>query len=159
MVVVVIGAKQMSDLVIVSKDASVDVLKSWCFDLPEKEYLEAVRVIEAVNECKAIEKQLKDFEDDVLLEVNRELDSDGKPRFSNQAVREAEVRVRLRSHEGYQKLFSKLIEFYGDRDKAKARGEYFGSMFSVVKNLLYDAQERERLVLQRDFKRDGVKNG
>ena len=149
----------MSDLVLIDHDASPDVLKSWCFSLPEKEYLEAVRVIEAVNECKAIEKQLKDFEDDVLLEVNRELDSDGKPRFSNQAVREAEGRVRLRSHEGYQKLFSKLVDFYSERDKAKARGEYYGSMFGVVKNLLYDAHERERLVLQRDFKRDGVKNG
>ncbi len=148
----------MSDLVLVDKNTSDDVLRSWAFDLPKLSYDESFNEIEANNETKAIEKAMKEIEIDVLLTVNGLKDADGKVVFTNQVVREAEVSKRLQRHEGFQKFESKLREFYSDRAKAKAKSIYYDKIFSVVKNLLYDALERQRLEIVRNDKKQSLEN-
>lgn len=147
----------MSDLILVDAKTSDEVLRSWAFDLPKLSYDASFESIEANNETKAIEKAMKSIESDVLLEVNKEKDV-----FTNQATREAEVFKRLEKHEGYQKFESKLREFYSSKDKAKIKAEYYDKIFSVVKNLLYDSMERERLEIVRNDKKasmEALKSG
>lgn len=140
----------MSELVIVDKKASIDVLKSWAFDLPKLSYDSSLESIEMQTEIKATEKRLKEIENDVLLKVNSEINGHGRPKFSNQSLRDAEVQRRLKANHEYQNFNDKIGEFYSRRDKSKIQAEYYDKMFSVVKNLLYDASEKERLKLVKE---------
>jgi len=142
----------MSDLVLIDPNCPLSVKKNWAYDLPYKEHQSRIKELEAVSEVKAIEKALKEFENEELLVVNRLVDENGKPLCSNQSVRDAEVGVRLKGHEGYQKLGDKLREFYSARDKNKVDAEYFAKMFSVVKNDWFMTNQREVLELNKQVK-------
>lgn len=133
--------------VFVDKDTSLEVLKAWVFDLPRRCYESGRVAVEMQTEAKATEARLRELENDVLLDVVGVLDERGKARFSSQAVREAEVQRRLRGNREYQDLLRKRGDFFSRRDVARLQVEYDERMFSVVKNLLYDALERDRLKL------------
>lgn len=146
----------MSDLVLIDVNAPLSVKKNWAYDLPYKEHQSRIKELEAVSEVKAIEKALKEFENDELLVVNKAVDESGKMLFSNQSIREAEVKNRLKTHDGYQKLESKLREYYLVRDRAKSKAEYYGKMFSVVKNDWFMTNQREVLELNKQIKQSSV---
>ena len=68
------------------------------------------------------ENSLKYIESEVMGEVYLETKADGKPKFSNKEMREAEVQRRLIGHEEYQ---------HGKKDNAEAK-QVKGDLYTDV---------------------------
>lgn len=143
--------------VYVEKDTSPEVLRSWAFDLPKLSYQYSLIVVEMQGEVNATEKVLEDIKNTVFLEINKE-GLEFKSKFPNQAMREAEAGKRLKLSPTYLNLTDKLIEFLKKRDTCKAKVTYYDKMFSVVKNLLYDANELKRLIILKETKQREIPN-
>jgi hypothetical protein len=135
-----------------------EVLACWLFDIPTKmtdASKDVIGITTAINESK---DKLQVIEDNVSLAINDEVDDKGKPKFSNQSIRDAEMRRRLTSDDEYLIEKGVLVCRYEDLGKAKANVEYWSIMFSAVKNEVYHRRRVEELDKVSEINKDKAKS-
>ncbi len=131
----------MENLKVVDKDAGLDVLRVWLFDLPELAYISAIRMIEKKKQFVEAKSDLEALKSNILLKISSN--------FSNQGLREAEVnRIVNRDHLRY---VDKVNEFSAEFDKLTAQKNYYESIFKTVKDIVYYQHRQKELADQRDL--------
>lgn len=133
----------MDKLQVVSKDAGMEVLRVWLFDLPELAYLAGVNSIDKKKDLAELKYQFEGLKNSLLLSVSAN--------FSNQALREAEVDRLIR--EKYPDFFRQINELTAEVDKLKAQENYYESVFKSVKDVVYYQSRVKELADMRDIKR------
>jgi len=135
-----------------------EVLACWLFDIPDKQRDASNSVIEITSLIGKCKDEIQVIEDKVSLEINNEVDEKGKSKFSNQSIRDAEMRVRLVNNEDYAKKKRELVLRFEDLGKAKSEVEYWSIMFSAVKNEVYHRRTVEILDSKKELYKESAKN-
>lgn len=143
--------KEKSDILMIDHNAPVDVLKVWLFDLPVLAYDSNIQSFGSHENLKALEKQVQDIKSRVSSIVCSEIGEDKKLKYTNASARESELNTRLFVDEVYQKKVEQIRVFSLERDSKKSSAEYYGRMFTVVKLLVLDKLERERLNIGKEL--------
>lgn len=128
----------------VDKDAGIEVLQSWLFDLPELSYLRSIDVVKQQNDIRSLEDIKESLERDVMLSV------DGK----SKEIREAEAGKKLSELGSYLEYKKKIQEEYVKLETLKAQRAYYDAMFGVVKNECYFHKSMKQLELNREMKKE-----
>ena len=139
------------DILTIDHNAPVEVLKVWLFDLPVLAYDSNIASFGSQENLKALEKQVQDMKSKVSSDVCSEIGEDKKPRYANASAREAEINGRLFDNKDYQRKIEQIRAFSLQRDSEKSSAEYYGRMFTVVKLLVVDKLERERLEIGKEL--------
>ena len=134
----------LESLKIVSKEAGIEVLQSWLFDLPELSYLRSIDVVRQQNEVKDFEDILDSIEREVMLTV------DGK----SKEIRDAQVKSELEKSERYFGAKKDVRDAYEKLETLKAQRAYYDAMFGVVKNECYFSKSMKQLELNREMKKE-----
>ena len=145
----------MSDVIDFNSDT--EVLACWLFDIPVKQKVMSVKVLEKETLIMDLKNRIQLAEDFVALEINNEVDDKGKPVFSNQSIRDSEMRVRLSKDDAYQRLRNQLSTAYEEKGEFKAKVEYWVSMFSATKNEVYHRRALSLLDSKKDLADSEVK--
>ena len=135
-----------------------EVLACWLFDIPVKMNDASKSVIEITTSINKSKDRIQVFEDKVSLDINDEVDDKGKPKFSNQSIRDSEMRMRLSVNNDYLIEKNVLVCLYEDLGKAKAEVEYWATMFSAVKNEVYHRRRVEELDKVSEINKDKAKS-
>jgi hypothetical protein len=116
---------------------SIDAMASALFDLPYNSYDTSVEVLELTKALNRLKERIRIIEDKKTIEVANEVDEKGKPKYSNQSVRDAETRLRLDGNEDYQELKNQVDELSCDLGKMKEQTSAYALMFSTIKNEVF----------------------
>lgn len=146
---------KMSEKIDIVNDS--EVLACWLFDIPVKQKESTERVLELKDLINEKKKVLQTVEDQVSVQVFNEKDSKDKQKYTNQSIRDAEVRIRLSEHEVFKKLSAGLNELNQDLIKASGDSEYWGSMFSAVKNEVYHRRRVDELDAMKEIQSNKAK--
>ena len=134
----------MENLKVVDKDAGLDVLRVWLFDLPELAYISAIKMIEKKKQFVEAKADLEALKSNILLKVSSN--------FSNQGLREAEVnRIVNKDHLHY---VNKVNELSSEFDKLTAQKNYYESIFKTVKDIVYYQHRQKELADQRELNKE-----
>ena len=134
----------MENLQVVDKDAGLDVLRVWLFDLPELAYISAIKMIEKKKQFVEAKADLEALKSNILLKVSSN--------FSNQGLREAEVnRIVNKDHLHY---VNKVNELSSEFDKLTAQKNYYESIFKTVKDIVYYQHRQKELADQRELNKE-----
>ncbi len=117
----------MNKLKTVDKDAGIDVLQVWLFDLPELAYMASIESIEKKKEFVEVKADLDSKKGTILLEIHSN--------YSNQSLRDAEVERKIR--ERYSDVLKTLNELNAEVEKLKAQATYYEAIFKSVKDRVY----------------------
>lgn len=138
-------------------EAGMDVLKVWLFSCPELVAQHSISKVRIQNDIKDLQARISKLKMAVVLNVSVEKDEDGKLRFTNQALREAEAERKLEEENDYQDLVSDLRNLYLKLEDAKAKEKYYDQMLSVVKIVVKDDMERKRMCEMREMQATKIK--
>ena len=133
---------------------SVETMACALFDLPYNAYDTSVEVMELMKALGRLKDRGRKIEDKFCILIANEKDLDGKLRYSNQNVRDAEMRLRLDVDESYQELKTNVEELTCDIGKMKEQSSAYTLMFSTIKNEVF----HRRALLLLDAKRDLLKD-
>jgi len=131
----------------IDKEAGLDVLQVWLFDLPELSYLRSVDIVKQQNDIRSVEEDKEKIERAVMLSV------EGK----SKEIREAETGKKLSESEAYEILSKRIKSMYEVLETLKAQRAYYDSMFSVVKNEVYFLKRMQEFKLSKEMKEDEAK--
>ncbi len=131
----------MENLKVVDKDAGLDVLRVWLFDLPELAYITALSVIDKKKELTIAKDSLETARGRILLEVSSN--------FSNQGLREAEVTHVINQKHSTKKDTVNILS--AEHDKLIAQRNYYETIFKTVKDVVYYQHRQKELAEQRDL--------
>lgn len=90
-------------------------------------------ILELQKQIRLVEYKKKEIENEITLAVFEERDSQGKPRFSNIAIRKAEIARRLKRDKKYQELLEYERELMTRLNEEKIELEYLQNRFSGIK--------------------------
>ena len=135
---------KMENLKVVDKDAGLDVLRVWLFDLPELAYISAIKMIEKKKQLVETKADLEVLKSSILLKVSSN--------FSNQGLREAEVNGIVNKY--HLHYVNKVNELSSDFDKLTAQKNYYESIFKTVKDIVYYQHRQKELADQRELNKE-----
>jgi len=136
---------------------SVEVMASTLFDLPYNMYDSSVETLEMTKALGRLKERLQSIEDKTIIYISNELDSNGKPKFSNQSVREAEMRIRLAGNDDYQDLKSQIEDVKVDVSKMKEQARTYADLFKTIQNEVYHRRALELLDNKKEFNKEKTK--
>jgi chromosome segregation ATPase len=84
-------------------------------------------------EISRVKKALEASEARVMREITSELNSEGKPRYRNEASRQAELQARLGGDENYKGLKAREEELHETLEMEKIELNYLRNCFSALK--------------------------
>ena len=80
-----------------------------------------------------IKKSIELNESIMMREITAERTEDGKQKFSNDAARQAEMRIRLRDNENYKKLKEDEEKFHNSLEHRKIEHNFLRNMLGSAK--------------------------
>lgn len=137
---------------------SVEVMATQLFELPYFAYDSNVEVVELTKALGRLKGRIQAMEDKVLIEVSNVVDDKGKLKFSNQSVREAEVRRVLVKDNDFLELKNQVEDLEADIGKMKGQVRAYAELFKTIQNEVYHRRAIELLDNKRDFNKEQVKN-
>ena len=93
-------------------------------DMPDKMLAEERRAIAASRKIDAHDKRAREIEQEIYAEVNTETDEDGKKKFSNEKMREAETNKRLNTHAEMQQIREERQAAVEKQQSARSEYDY-----------------------------------
>ena len=124
---------------------SVEAMASALFDIPYNSYDGGVEVVELQKALGRLRERMQVIEDRMTISIANEVDDKGKLKFSNQSIRDAEMRLRLLKDVDYQELKLKVEDISVDVEKMKNQGKAYSDIFKTIQNEVYFRREIQRL--------------
>jgi len=98
-------------------------------------------LVEMENELLTFQQKRDEIEVPVKIEITMELDEKGKPKYSNDFKREAELKERLKGNSVYTSTIKNIVDCMKDIDKLKRQIKYKEMEFSMWKALCYAGKD------------------
>jgi len=133
-----------------------EVLACWLFDISEKLRESSKKVLEIQDSIKSKQREMQLIEDRILVNVST--DEEDKKKFTNQNVRDAEVRIRAGKHTKWTIHNGALDNMRIDFSNAKSDVEYYSTMFKAVKDEIYHRRRVEELDSMRDMQKTKIES-
>jgi hypothetical protein len=124
---------------------SVEVMATQLFELPYAAYDSNVEIVELQKALGRLKGRLQGMEDTNLLGVSKAVDMKGKLKYSNQTVREAEVRKLLNKDTEYIELRGQIEDCESAIGKMKAQAGTYAQLFKTIQNEVYYRRRIEEL--------------
>jgi len=122
----------------VSKDAGIEVLRVWLFDLPELAYQASIEAIESSKSLNDMQSLITAKKEGMMLALDKE-------KFPNQAMREAYINSKLAGDTIIQQKLVEIKELSMEVEKLKAARQYYDQIFKTVKDEVYYQHRIEEL--------------
>ena len=104
-------------------------------DMPHKIMKQEIELLDLNIKLEDLKKQLKIWEDNTYLEVSKEINKDGKPLYSNDGLRNAEVQNR--KTENIKLLECNISNFVNNLKTTQIELGYLNNIFSALKAISY----------------------
>ena len=124
---------------------SVEVMATQLFELPYIAYDSNVEIVEMTKALGRLKSRLQLIEDKFLIGVSNAVDEKGKLKYSNQSVREAEMRKLLARDSDYLELKGQIEEVECDIGKMKGQAKAYSELFKTIQNEVYHRRRIEEL--------------
>ena len=101
--------------------------------LPGLIYEKELFIYDVTVRLGEVKKSIDLIESETMRSITQEKTSEGKKRYTNQEMRKAELRRRLKGNESYKSLKDREASLHDRLEKAKVEHHFLLNMFSSAK--------------------------
>ena len=141
----------------IDPNASPEVLNVWLKELPDEIHQVSFTIIDLEHAQQNLKDKLEELKAKILIEITEAEDENGKPKYSNQNVREAALTLELATNPEARTIKESLYEMDANIKRWEAHRDYYDKEFRITKDAVFYAFRNKELNDVRDINKQKAK--